>query len=418
MSLVEGIKDLAGAIRDKFNEVSGDISVTNAALSSKANAQHQHATSDTTSGIFSADRLPQASESAAGIAHRASIAETRSGTNTTKFVTPAGLTSWDALIRPVRKKVVFVGSSNTLPGTWPEKLMNLMGWTTDTGWSHVNRAIGGSGFTDGNWYNQIEAAYTDIGAAEASNVSYVFFGDSSNDVRSVINPSTYRGLVASALGRARTRFPNARVIIVPLIWPSNQWDYCPDAFNGFAYLWPSSIANCMERLQYEANANRCEFIEGSWTWMTGHPEFMSALKDVHPGATGYTEVARWVAAYLRGGGPQYARSANLLSTIITSSYYEFPNDVASFPPVSGYTEGWIAHVYGAINAKGATGAASDMVRLSGAMRPAFNQQIYAWRWGADEYQIPVTVWKDGTLRFNKSVAQTGTFYVGGSYRLN
>ena len=416
MSLASQITLLAAAVRDKLNAITPRISTLESTVAGKANTSHVHNASDINAGALSAARLPAASTTAQGAAQLATDAVTRAGTVTNQIVTPIGLKNWEAWIRPTRKRVVFVGSSNTVPGTWPEKFMSLMDWTSGNGWTGTNKAIGGSGFTDSNWYNQIDAAYTELGATEALNVSYVFFGDSSNDVRSVINLSTYRGLVAAALSRARSRFPNARVIVLPLIWPANQTDYCPDAFTAFAHQWPKSVAGCMERLKYEAGANRCEFVDNSWTWMTGRPEFMSALKDVHPNATGYTEVARWMAAYMRGENTT-ARSQMLDSTIITPAYYEFPTS-ASFPALTAYVDGWDVTVSGFVTSKGATGAASDFARLNNAARPTAVQQIYCSIWGDDNFILPATVWPNGTVRVTKSVSAAKTFHFAGTYRVN
>ena len=64
-----------------------------AALDGKANATHTHAAADVTSGTFAPARLPAASETAIGAVERATVAEVAAGTDSTRYVSPAGLNS-------------------------------------------------------------------------------------------------------------------------------------------------------------------------------------------------------------------------------------------------------------------------------------------------------------------------------------
>ena len=62
-----------------------------AVADTKANLVHTHSGSDITSGTVAAAYLPMASTSAAGISQLATVAQTITGTDTTKAVTPAGV---------------------------------------------------------------------------------------------------------------------------------------------------------------------------------------------------------------------------------------------------------------------------------------------------------------------------------------
>lgn len=416
MPLVPNINAVVGAIRDKFNSEKTRVDT---ALSGKANTSHTHAAADVTSGTFNAARIPAASEISLGGGLHANNTQMQNGSAGNWLVTAEKLKNWEAWIRPERKRVVFVGSSNTMPGTWPEKFMDLMDWRPGYGYTIHNHAISGSGFTENGYgfSKQIDDAYASIGAAEAANVGYVFFGDFSNDVRSVPAPATFRGWVASALRNARTKFPNARVIILPLIWPAYMNDHVPDAFASFKYLWGPSLHNLVERARYEAHAWRCEFVEDSWTWMTGHTDWMQAMKDVHPNATGYTEVARWMAAYMRGESTT-PTSPWFEAVPADTSYYELVN-VNSFQRLGGYVKGWTAHISGAIASKGSTGPVSDFARFTDKwIRPIDNKMLSGDAWGIDRAAIPVTMWGNGTVRANYTIPSASTLFITGTYQVN
>lgn len=57
----------------------------------KANLSHTHAGSDITSGTIAATYLPSSTTSAAGVVQLATVAQTITGTDATKAVTPAGM---------------------------------------------------------------------------------------------------------------------------------------------------------------------------------------------------------------------------------------------------------------------------------------------------------------------------------------
>lgn len=66
-------------------------SEVDALLNTKANTVHTHAAADVTSGTFAAARIPAATTTAQGAAELATSAETITGTDTVRVVTPAGL---------------------------------------------------------------------------------------------------------------------------------------------------------------------------------------------------------------------------------------------------------------------------------------------------------------------------------------
>ena len=91
-------------------------------LSGKANTAHTHVAADITSGVFAANRLPVASDTAPGIVELATTAEAETGTDTTRAVTPAGdkaAIDAAAATAPAPGQVIFVDSLNDLPPGTP-----------------------------------------------------------------------------------------------------------------------------------------------------------------------------------------------------------------------------------------------------------------------------------------------------------
>ncbi len=102
---------------DNTSDANKPISTaTQTALTGKASSTHTHAAADIASGTIAAARLPIATDSATGIAQLATGAETVTGTDTAKVVTPAGVkAALDAKTTPI----VFVNTLNDLPPGTP-----------------------------------------------------------------------------------------------------------------------------------------------------------------------------------------------------------------------------------------------------------------------------------------------------------
>jgi len=102
---------------DNTSDANKPISTaTQTALTGKANATHTHAAADITSGTIADARLPQSTESTAGIVQLASVIETTTGTDTTKAVTAAGVT---AAVNAVAHPILFVDSLGDIPPGTP-----------------------------------------------------------------------------------------------------------------------------------------------------------------------------------------------------------------------------------------------------------------------------------------------------------
>lgn len=84
---LDTLNELAAALGDDPNFATTIMT----ALGGKANTVHTHVAADITGGVFPAARLPSATEAASGIVELATVAETTTGTDTARAVTPAGV---------------------------------------------------------------------------------------------------------------------------------------------------------------------------------------------------------------------------------------------------------------------------------------------------------------------------------------
>lgn len=178
---------------------------------------------------------------------------------------------------------VFVGNSNSLPGTWPEQ------FCLDQDFECYNHSIDGMGFTFGgssSYQGQLENA-ADNSAFANSSVAYVFVCDGANDARSH-NP-TYN-VAKSTLNYARSTFPNARVIVLPGLWSKASVDL--DSENN---AW---LLRVVGELKLAAAETGCEYVDGSWSWHLDNASLIGS--GVHYSASGYALIRRWLDAFLRG----------------------------------------------------------------------------------------------------------------------
>lgn len=187
---------------------------------------------------------------------------------------------------------VFIGTSNVVTGTWPEKLATKMGWTAR------NYAVGGMGFTIGNltterFSAQLTRAVMDP-AFNNADVGFVFVCDAGNDARSLADVETAAdAVIASAV----TNFPNARVIVLPAIWSNNFIDADP------AGLGPSRrkyLMRVVNQLKKSAARHGAEYVDGSWTWFMDEVSTLVKPGEVHMTPAGYDRIVDWMSMFLRG----------------------------------------------------------------------------------------------------------------------
>ncbi len=356
--------------------------------------------------------MPDATTTVKGRVELATTAETTAGASSVLAVTPAGvaaaLSANEAALRPVRSNAVFIGSSNVVgpsSSSWTTKLCAAMGWT------ERNYASSGAPWANDYFYNQLTSAGND-GAFSNDSVGWVFLADASNDIRSKNNSanSSSMGSVASrTMLHARTLFSNARVIVLPVIWPADARVHVAGVPGGYQHVWPRWLLHDVGVLRDAARETGCGFIEDTWTWLSGRSDWMSAGGDVHPNADGHTEIARWVRHYL-GGGETTPRTG--WNTVSLASGYSSTTD-GSKRALSWRMDGEEIIVHGAVNFASSTSSFADVGTMPVGIRPPYSVDIQV---GSGAGIGTATIFPTGEVRV-ASGQPAGDVFFAGRFRL-
>lgn len=193
----------------------------------------------------------------------------------------------DAKISKNGYNVITIGDSYSRAesdlNTWPYWLHQL-----DASINVQNYGVSGAGFNVGTklFHDQLQNAHNAI--QDPDSINYIVIAGGRNDI---MDDDAAMARITELCTDARTWFPNARVIIVPMLW-----DY-------------SSIQE-NERIKINAiskagNKNGADVIIGAWIWGKGEPDYYQP-NDIHPNATGAKVMAGYILSALKGTySPRY-----------------------------------------------------------------------------------------------------------------
>nr|UWF90851.1 MAG: Protein of unknown function (DUF459) [Bacteriophage sp.] len=162
---------------------------------------------------------------------------------------------------------------------WPTQLRNIIGGEYQV----KNYSVTGAGFNvSGNTFtDQINNAYS-ASAIDNDNVAIIIIGGGRNDIGTTPQMESYADATFS---NARTKFPKARIVSVPMLWYNVGMDM-------YGRQKAAGVAEA-------AAANGVENVDWAWTWNIGNDSnFPSG--DVHPNADGAKVIASYMAAAIRG----------------------------------------------------------------------------------------------------------------------
>ncbi|UVY20557.1 MAG: GDSL-like Lipase/Acylhydrolase family protein [Bacteriophage sp.] len=162
---------------------------------------------------------------------------------------------------------------------WPTQLRNIIGGEYQV----KNYSVTGAGFNvSGNTFtDQINNAYS-ASAIDNDNVAIIIIGGGRNDIGTTPQMESYADATFS---NARTKFPKARIVSVPMLWHNVGMDM-------YGRQKAAGVAEA-------AAANGVENVDWAWTWNIGNDSnFPSG--DVHPNADGAKVIASYMAAAIRG----------------------------------------------------------------------------------------------------------------------
>lgn len=375
-------------------------------------------TAATAKAAIDAAKPVDASATLRGLVELATNAETIAGTAAGAAgplaVTPPGLVAFEAALRPVRNRVVVVGSSNAAGGStpanmWPSKLCAIRGWTLH------DYAIAGSAYTNTNNFDaQVQNAINGMSAAQRAEVLYFFVCDASNNSRAKTPSADVLAAATQTYSRIRDWFVNATIVVIPQIWPSDTQKYAPSAFP-YETVWNAfAVAHAEAQREALRAFPRSLFIDESWTWLTGLDQFMTALNDVHPNADGMTVIANYINRALLGESPVGAQAWTDAVPTSGRTLGGRGRNLAS------RRRGWDVWTDGSVTSTAAITASTsspvDIATVAYGARPTFNTPLAMLR-GDTFAPVPAELWPNGAVRIYASVPANVAMWFSAAYEL-
>lgn len=353
-----------------------------------------------------AEQAANSASNAAASATNAAQAATSAANNAAQLAQNAPTVAWNQRTTSPLSNVVFIGSSNSMSNGWVTKL------SARHGWNERNYANNGGGYTlpSNSFLQQVQAAAADTQFSNDT-VGYVFITDASNDIRGQFNVDA---AASSTYSLARSSFPHARIIVVPVIWPSSPQNFAPPATGGYRQTWHDWLHINVERMALHARRHNIEFIPDTWTWLTGHDEWMRS-GEVHPNDAGHQQIADRVDSYIRGS------HVTPESRWIPVTYGSSP--VAQAPGVAGQRDlstlrnGWDVTIDGAIKVTGnwvvdGAGVGTDLGWIDPGDRPTYPAELVGH---TGSNFVRLIAYPNGLLRAQTNVTAPATVYVAGRY---
>ena len=298
------------------------------------------------------------------------------------------------------RDAIFVGTSNVAltTSTWPATLCARMGWT------ERNFAKGSTGFDQADWSNankfpeQMTAAINNT-SFNNSDVGYVFVADGGNDAR---NDKTVTTAATTVFDAAKTAFPNAKIICVPMLWGPNA------EYNDLPLNW-NRMTRVVKELRQVCLDLNVPFIEDTWTWHHGNTAAMIA-GEVHYNATGNKIIADRVQQFIQKGDatpvldwvPVPARAGYATAAIGSSR------------GLSVSRRGSVVHIDGVMRTTAAA-SAQFWATIPAEFRPIYSQELT----GRDgTTAVPIVINPNGSLMAVASLGAGTNITVGSSYRID
>lgn len=153
-----------------------------------------------------------------------------------------------------------------------------------------NYSDGGAGFvaisnnTNRTFNDMVNTAYKDH-TADAGTIDYVMITGGQNDT-----PKTYddvKQATEECVTNAATKFPNAKIVVYPMQWPSYQ-------------LWESVFTTYAAIMDGVAATGVGIAVPNGYEFFQGHPELFAADQK-HPNTNGYKLLGNKYASVLMGG---------------------------------------------------------------------------------------------------------------------
>lgn len=185
---------------------------------------------------------------------------------------------------------VFVGDSyaqaESSANTWTGQLMNIIGNKA----TYYNASVSGSGFTtDTRFAQQILNQANKMTDTQRNAVDYVIVAGGRNDIGS----QSFNTLTAAAqqcVSNTVAQFPNATLVMVPMLWSNGAMQSSYDYNKAFAYLNGAT-----------SNSGNLSIIpvNYAWTWLRGIGGVVQS-DGIHPNSTGAKIMAHYIISAISG----------------------------------------------------------------------------------------------------------------------
>lgn len=187
---------------------------------------------------------------------------------------------------------------------WPTQLRTIIG----SEYQVKNYGISGAGFgVPGKKFDdQINNAYGSS-SIDNDNVAVIVIAGGRNDVATT---AQMKNFATTTFFNARSKFPKARIISVPMLWHNAGFDM-------YGRQKASGVAEA-------AAENGVENVDWAWTWNIGNDANFGA-GDIHPNAAGAAVIASYMSSAIRGTYTGRYEAA----TITSSNGHVHSNVVAS-----------------------------------------------------------------------------------------
>lgn len=229
-----------------------------------------------------------------------------------------------------------------------------------------NYAVGGSGYTIGGdkgktFKQQIQQASAELGASKDA-VKYVVIGGGRNDSAAAITES----IVYDTLTTAKTLFPNAEIVQIPMMW-DNTWPHYDQA----------------QRYGVMCEGGRHAAVKVVYDAPTWGLFWGSGMTDIHPNTQGSGIYAQYIALGIKTGVAKRAeRYTNVtLSDIADGSLDVFVDGLNVHFKFRGNKTTWNTAAFATVNDAGAFGNWVPLYAVkesnNGYIRLKFNGQSFS-----------------------------------------
>ena len=272
-----------------------------------------------------------------------------------------------------------------------------------------------SGFTIGNTFlSQLQAAVAATGF-DNDDVALVVISDASHDVRRWTDAGATVSVTTAASAAfqyAKTNFPNARIICVPIIWPADP-DVATAGTIGYQNIWSYAVSEITQQIRNVAMLHGVETVEDSHTWLTGQTGLMAANNATYANNGGNRVIARWISAHLKGNRTR-SDSGWMNVTHLPAS---MASPEPGIPRFRARREGWNVIYNGGLRTQALAGTPPvDLVQFPVGFRPAGYGEI-RFRHNGGSLQYPGEIHHNGFARVWAPMAVGLDFLTSGSFTL-